>query len=631
MIREGRDVPIFRFSIAMAVFLVVAGTVFGAGGIEPEDIDESGAVYDYLHWRCTVQEDGYRLHTSGKITIYNVRGESHSDIVISEHGSEKLQRVVIRAIDADGKELFVREKDDLERYCGFGQYAVYKDICHYASSIEVPQFPFSIVFEYEKTGKSLFLWPAASLQREIPVKRADYLIEGTDKVSFRYRLSGLKGDTAPEVTETSWEWRFDDIPAYPDPEYAAYGYGEPASLVFVPERFEYEGSRFEGDSWSDIARWYHMLAEDKYSPPKEKVYTRRIRDTLAFIKEAYDEVTSSVRYVAVQIGIGGWQPYEAKKTYERKYGDCKDMSTLLISLLRNRGIEVYPALVLTRGAGAVDVDFPSFRFNHVICCAIHNEDTIWMDPTCSNCPFGELRWAVEGIPALIVTENGGGITRTPAGVPDDNRLTIETDLHIAPDNRADASLSLAATGNRAVYLRGRLSGESEEETWTFLKSYLPGLSGPYELDNLLIEHLYEADSCLTIAIDIRRKKPFRKIGSTVYVEAFPFCKGGGMDDVDLEDRDVPLQPLYPCVTHSACRITFDQVYGVDSVVIPDETSARFDFGELHSSVSADGPEITTQYEKTYYPGKIDCDQFDDFSAWRKAFRDLEKQYVKIYR
>src|SRR5256885_1816734 len=44
-------------------------------------------------------------------------------------------------------------------------------------------------------------------------------------------------------------------------------------------------------------------------------------------------VQSDIRYVAIEIGIGGNQPHAAADTFKARYGDCKDKATLLSSML----------------------------------------------------------------------------------------------------------------------------------------------------------------------------------------------------------------------------------------------------------------------------------------------------------
>ena len=46
-----------------------------------------------------------------------------------------------------------------------------------------------------------------------------------------------------------------------------------------------------------------------------------------------------IRYVAIQLGIGGWQPHRASEVFQHRYGDSKDKATLLSTLLQQVGIE----------------------------------------------------------------------------------------------------------------------------------------------------------------------------------------------------------------------------------------------------------------------------------------------------
>src|SRR6185436_505411 len=74
-----------------------------------------------------------------------------------------------------------------------------------------------------------------------------------------------------------------------------------------------------------------------------------------------------VRYVAVEVGIGGYRPGSPQEVLERRWGDCKDKAFLLVDLLREAGIEAWPALLRAGAGNRMDSEFPSpNQFNHAI-------------------------------------------------------------------------------------------------------------------------------------------------------------------------------------------------------------------------------------------------------------------------
>ena len=71
-----------------------------------------------------------------------------------------------------------------------------------------------------------------------------------------------------------------------------------------------------------------------------------------------DFARRQVRYVAVEVGIGGFRPHRPREVLGRGWGDCKDKALLLVELLREAGIEAYPVLIRAGAEGRVDRDFP---------------------------------------------------------------------------------------------------------------------------------------------------------------------------------------------------------------------------------------------------------------------------------
>jgi hypothetical protein len=203
-------------------------------------------------------------------------------------------------------------------------------------------------------------------------------------------------------------------------------------------------------------------------------------------------------YVSIQLGIGGWQPSPAAEVYNKRYGDCKDLTNLMISMLDHAGIKSYPVLVKTRSSGLVYPEFPAEQFNHVITCVPLPRDTVWLECTADYITAGALPYNTEGCNVLLVTGNGGVIIKTPQSSAARNRWQSFITGRIQSNNNFNFKGTLALTGNYNYhynYLRHEQSSKDVEDRFarrfgryapnpTFTEIRFPGK------DRLIADTLY---------------------------------------------------------------------------------------------------------------------------------------------
>lgn len=618
--------PFRKLSSCLLLVALICQTP--AGGKAAGDPEPPKAVYDYKSWDCRIKGDRYRLTVKHRLTINGRRGDDYRDLSIWETDFVKLTSVTARVLDAGGQEVYRREKDEFTKACGFGQVSLYSDACLYYTTLESSNYPYIVEYEYTLESRSLFFWRGVEFQHYIPVKYAEYRLTVPRGFVFNSKIYGL--DIEPEVTEVGDEvrhlWTARDLPALEEIDYLPPGYNEGASIEFSADRFTLDDYRLEKCDWSEIGRWYNNLAGDRYHMGVTPVPGGKSADAARSI---FNQVRKKTRYVSVDVGLSGWQPHSAAFTRERGYGDCKDMSTLLISRLRAQGIEAYPCLVLTKDNGLTDVAFPNFEFNHLIVMALVEDDTLWLDCTSDCCPYGDVPWLVENVDALVVTSAGGEMRRVAPSHAQDNRRERTVNIHIGPDRMISLNAELRATGNYAAFLRSRLESKDRDETRRFVNVQFDGAEKKYRIESYEIHNLTDLSEPVVIAIKASGLKPVRKIGSTVYCDPFVLDEMSGLEKADLEGRICPLYMYYPRGERSTITVTWDSSLAADSTVTPGDDSLLTSFGEIRLSSRQSGDTAYIELNKSYHVYQINPDQFSEFEAFRQLNRDIISRYVKM--
>lgn len=201
-----------------------------------------------------------------------------------------------------------------------------------------------------------------------------------------------------------WELRGAGLAALDEEE------GTPASFT---DSHEIEISTAHG--WGDVAQWAAPLYPGRFEDRAVAAeWVRRLEldraDPVGSLERATAFVQGEVRYTGLDMGLQSHAPNRPELVVERRFGDCKDKTQLLIALLHEAGVSASPVLVNTRLRAAIADRLPSpLAFDHVVVRAELPEGAIWIDPTRDR-------------------ERGPLATRAPLG--------FGLGLRIAPDSKA---------------------------------------------------------------------------------------------------------------------------------------------------------------------------------------------------
>jgi len=212
-------------------------------------------------------------------------------------------------------------------------------------------------------------------------------------------------------------------------------------------------------SWDVIARWYDGVSRGRVRPTDEvRALASRLAegapDDSTRIRTAAHFVIENVRSEGGWFVESGHIPRKAGDVLRTRFGDCKDQSGLLISLLREMGIQAQYVLVNDRDETTLRY-LPSTRFTHAIVRATTGDGTVfWIDPTEKGMAFPNLPVMLEGAEALVISPERASFVTTPVEPASTNGT--ESLVEATVDSLGDLSLhgTCIFVGEDASSLRG---------------------------------------------------------------------------------------------------------------------------------------------------------------------------------
>jgi hypothetical protein len=316
-----------------------------------------------------------------------------------------------------------------------------------------------VFFEFEAIWTPYALSFSHLFAEEEPVLVARLVVQAPP--SWQVRHQWLRGQEVDPVTNVgSWTWQLEDL-ANEDREAISESLAERAPRLAVglvpPDGAIGVGAPAFAD-WGEMSAWMTDLIGDRNQlaagVARQAVpQTGDAGDSLARTLLVSRFVRDSVRYVAKEIGIGGYQPRPVAETLDTLWGDCKDKSTLLNALLAAEGLSSYPVLVNAAYDETTADQIPTLdAFNHAILAvavaadvtppehveaAMLEDDQLGrlliVDTTDEYTTPGWIAEELAGKRALLVNGGQGKLITLPGDRPEDHRLERNLQVHINHD------------------------------------------------------------------------------------------------------------------------------------------------------------------------------------------------------
>lgn len=415
------------------------------------------AVIRYKDVRLDIQsKSSSSYYVKQAITILNSKAKNYANVSV---GYDKLRTIkLMKAVvyDADGNEIKRLKQNDIKDASEFDGFSLLSDNRSKSADLAQQTYPYTIESEFEVQFKFLYSAPDFFLYRddEISTEKIFYSITYPDELKPRYKLFKIEKPIVEKRTDGSSKlsWKFENVIPQKFENYSPDFEETVPNICVSPIEFEFGGYSGKMDTWKDYGIWQAKVNDGRGLLPEEtrkrvKELTTNAKSKEEKVRLLYEYLQNRTRYVSIQLGIGGLQPFDAKTVDETGYGDCKALSNYMVALLREADITgYYTTIKAGAGESAVDPDFPSHQANHVIVAIPNKADTLWLECTSQTNPFGWMGKFTDDRYAMMVTEQGGVLVKTPSHPADRNIQMRDAEVFLDVSGNAKAKVTTKYQG-----------------------------------------------------------------------------------------------------------------------------------------------------------------------------------------
>src|SRR5579859_947049 len=584
----------------------------------PAHDEKTDAVLLYEERTVNVQSaDKIKTQVRMAYKILRPSGREYGVAGVSFNAHSKINGLRGWCIPAQGKDYEVKDKEAVEvalpKIEGSDLISDVK-----RKLLQIPAAdPGNVVgYEYEEEEQPMVLQDVWDFQREIPVRETHYSLQLP--AGWAYKAFWMNyPETKPTESGTQLQWMENDIKAIRKEAEMPPMDGVAGQMVvsFFPQG----GASTRGfTNWPEMGTWYNTLTSgrrDASSEIKQQVatLTGSASTPLDKMRALAQFVQRDVRYVAIELGIGGWQPHAATDIFKHRYGDCKDKATLLSSMLSEIGVESY-YVVINSERGSVTPEMPANvgAFDHAIVAIklpanVSDRSLVatvqhprlgtilFFDPTNELTPFGEIGGYLQANYGLLVTPQGGELVQLPRQPSSMNSIQRTGKLTLDPSGTLTGQVDETRMGDRAWGERERLRTVAKStEKIKPIEDLLAGSLSIFHITKASIENLNQTDQPFGFHYSFEAQNYAKNAGGLLLVRPRVLgVKSSGILETK-EPRKFPVEFPGPSRDSDVFEITIPAGYVVDDV--PPPVDADYGFASYHSKTEVKGN--TIQYSRT---------------------------------
>lgn len=616
----------------------------------PAHDEKTDAVLLYEERNVTVQSaDKIKTQVRVVYKILRPGGREYGLAEASFHSGQKINNLHAWCIPAQGKDYEVKDKEAIEvALPHIADSNLVDDVR--AKLMRIPAAdPGNVVgYEYEMEERPLLLQDVWRFQREVPVRETHFNLQLPQ--GWAYKANWINFPEAkPTEAGGQLQWSVSDIKAIREESQMPPFEGVTGQMII--SYFPQGGtSNKVFTTWPEMGSWYtNLVSSQRDASPEIKrqvsELTGAASSSLAKMQALAQFVQHQIRYVAIELGIGGMLPHSATEIFAHRYGDCKDKATLMSSMLGQIGVDSYYVLINVE-RGSVTAQTPAYAgaFDHAILAIKLPADAqeklsatvqhpklgtlLYFDPTDELTPFGQISGNLQANYGLLVAPNGGELVELPRQPSSMNSIQRSGKLTLDSAGTLTGEVTEMRLGDRAWSERWRIHNVTKDiDRIKPVEDLLAGSLSLFHITKASLVNLNQTDLPFGFQYAFEAENYAKDAGGLLLVrprvlgvKAIPIME-------TKEPRKFPIEFDGPARDTDSFDITIPAGYVVDD--IPPPVDADYDFASYHAKTEVQGNLI--HYTRTFELKQlsVSVDYADDLKKFYRMIAGDERNTVVL--
>ena len=562
------------------------------------------------------------------LTILDENGQDYADLVVNYDKLKKIESIEGALYDAAGNQLKKVKGKDIRDISAVQDISLFDDNRLKIHDFEYRSYPYTVEYDVEVSFNHSYIFPSWMPQNfeNLAVEKSSYTMVCLENYNVRYKAFKYKGEPSAtaEKGKKMLTWQVSNMPAFEKP-YASPEWNELTTMVyFAPSDFEMQGYKANASSWQELGKFQILLSENRDKLPPaivEKIVslTEGISDPIEKVKKLYEYLQQNTRYISIQLGIGGLQPFEASYVAQKGYGDCKALSNYMYSMLKTIGVKSYYSWI--QGGRDLDdrhmiEDFPSDQFNHIVLCVPFAKDTVWLECTSQTDPAGYMGGFTGNRKALAITEEGGKLIPTPRYGLEENLQSRTIKATLDDEGNLIADVKTKYKAQQQDYLYSAMNMLSKDKVKKMLNEELD--FSTYEINDFSYsakkDVLPEVDERLQLAVS-----GYATVSGKRLFILPNLMTRSSKKPINPEERNCDYVFDYAYRDIDSVEITIPSGYQLEA--LPQEMTLKTAYGNYSSKVRVEGTKIVYHRKIEHFAGRYAA---KEGKALEQFFNDIYK-------